>query len=135
MEPGRAASTEATDAPKPPAAAAPGRDGRLPRRALGALAVCLEAAVLGILAVVAANRVDEGYDPVLLLFGWVAFAVSAIAALVFAAHSGRLDGVGADDAAGGAAEPDGRTVQAARPATLLPPAASPGSPPGTARPR
>lgn len=65
---------------------------RLPRHALGPLAVCGEAAVFAVLAMVAANRVEGGPDNVLLAFGWVAVAVSAGAALVFAGRSGRLDG-------------------------------------------
>ena len=64
----------------------------VPRRAIRPLAVCLEAAALGVLAMVAANRVDGGPDPVLLGIGWASFAVSAVASIVFAAWSGRLDG-------------------------------------------
>ena len=64
----------------------------VPRRALTPLALCLEAAALGVLAIIAANRVEGGANLVLLGFGWAGFAVSAGASLVFAARSGRLDG-------------------------------------------
>ena len=82
--------TAATDAGAVEATAN-GRWG-VPRRALTPLAICLEAAVLGVLAIIAANRVEGGPSLVLLGFGWAGFAVSAGASLVFAARSGRLDG-------------------------------------------
>lgn len=65
---------------------------RVPRRAFGPLALCGEATAFALLAMIAANRVDDGPDAVLLAFGWVAVAVAAAAALLFAARSGRLDG-------------------------------------------
>jgi hypothetical protein len=64
----------------------------VPRRALQPLAICVEAALLGVLAMIAANRVDGGPDTMLLLLGWLAFAVSGGSAVVFAARSGRMDG-------------------------------------------
>ena len=64
----------------------------VPRRALQPLAICLEAAALGVLAFVAAGRGPSGIDPVLLVVGWLGMAVAAGGALVFAARSGRLDG-------------------------------------------
>ena len=69
-----------------------GGAGGVPRRALGPLALCFEAAILGLLAMIAANRVDGGPDAVLLWVGWAAWAVSLVAAIVFAGRSGRLDG-------------------------------------------
>lgn len=65
---------------------------RVPRRALAPLAICGEATAFALLAMIGANRVDDGPDTVLLAFGWVAVAVAAAAALLFAARSGRLDG-------------------------------------------
>lgn len=67
-------------------------EGGVPRRALQPLAICLEGAVLGVLAFIAADRGPTGIDPVLLAVGWVGMAVAAGGALVFAARSGRLDG-------------------------------------------
>ena len=67
-------------------------EGGVPRRALQPLAICLEAAVLGVLAFVAADRGRSGIDPVLLAMGWVGMAIAAGGALVFALRSGRLDG-------------------------------------------
>lgn len=67
---------------------------RVPRRALGPLAVCLQAALFGVLTTILGNRVEGGQDAVLLWIGWVSFAVSAAAAVIFAARSGRLDGTG-----------------------------------------
>ena len=64
----------------------------VPRRALGPLAVCLEASVLGGLALFAADRPDGATDPILLGLGWLGVVVAAGSALVFAARSGRLDG-------------------------------------------
>ena len=83
-------SPAATDA-RGGEARANGRWG-VPRRALTPLVICLEAAALGVLAIIAANRVEGGANLVLLGFGWAGFAVSAGASLVFAARSGRLDG-------------------------------------------
>ena len=68
----------------------------LPRRALQPLAICVEAALFGVLAMLAANRVANGPDAVLLGLGWASFAVAAVGAVVFAARSGRLDGGVAD---------------------------------------
>lgn len=70
----------------------PGGAARVPRRALRPLAVCAETALLGVLTVVLGNAVEGGPDAVLLWAGWGCFAVSAGAAVVFAARSGRLDG-------------------------------------------
>jgi len=64
---------------------------RVPRRALQPLAICLEAAVFGLLAAIAANQTGDRIDPILLAIAWIAWTVSAIAGLVFAARSGRLD--------------------------------------------
>lgn len=64
----------------------------VPKRALTPLAIAGEAALLGVLALLAADRGPAGTDTVLLWLGWAGLAVSAGSALVFAARSGRLDG-------------------------------------------
>lgn len=72
---------------------------RVPRRAIGSLAICLQAALFGVLTMILGNRVEGGQDAVLLWVGWASFAVAAVAAVVFAARSGRLDGTGSSLAA------------------------------------
>ena len=64
----------------------------LPPRARPPLAVCAAAALIGGLALFAATRREFGESGLLLLLGWTGVAVAAVAALVFAARSGRLDG-------------------------------------------
>ena len=65
--------------------------GRVPRQALGSLAVCGAATVLGTLAFVAASRAGAGIYPFLLALGWVGTAIATGSALVFALRSGRSD--------------------------------------------
>ncbi len=91
-EPSAVGATVVTTPPRPAAGGSGGAGNAVPRRALRPLAICLEAAVFGVLAMVAANRVDGGPDAWLLAMGWTGFAISAIASVVFAAWSGRLDG-------------------------------------------
>ena len=76
-----------------------GAIGGVPKRAIRPLAVSVEAALLGIVAMLAANRVGGETDVWLLWLGWAAFATSAGATLVFAARSGRLDGGSASSTA------------------------------------
>ena len=77
--------------------------GRVPRQALGSLAVCGAATVLGTLAFVAASRAGAAIYPFLLALGWVSTAIAAGSALVFALRSGRSD----DGAAAAVPEPVG----------------------------
>jgi hypothetical protein len=62
------------------------------RRFLPPLATCLAAALIGGGALFVATRREPGESPVLLLIGWTGVVVAAIASLVFAARSGRLEG-------------------------------------------
>jgi hypothetical protein len=75
-----------------PAAAEAAEGAGVPRRALQPLVICVEAALLGVLAMIAANRVDGGPDTILLWLGWLGFAVSGGSAVVFAGRSGKMDG-------------------------------------------
>ncbi len=64
---------------------------KVPKRAYQALAICIESAIFGLLAAIAANQTGDAADTVLLWLAWIAWFISAIAGLVFAARSGRLD--------------------------------------------
>lgn len=107
-------------------------DDRLPRRSLRPLAICGEAAAFALLAMIAANRVEGGPDAWLLAVGWVAVAISAGAAIVFAARSGRLDGTAAPTGARSAAPAE--TIAVAEPiaADLRLPSGADRGEPGTA---
>ena len=67
----------------------PSEDARIPPPALGPLAVCVGATVLGTLAFVAAGRPGGGIYPILLALGWVGVAIACGSALDFALRSGR----------------------------------------------